>query len=157
MPLNGVLTAVQAKIMNNLNYALGNFTNTSSYGNVPSNTNNTNNANINNNTSLQNEKLLANLTYINFNLVKLLGLTIININRIHLFWNYILETVNLLSSNSMNNRFSNTLSKFTIEILIQIIITILTQYKYNQKLENNNQFNEKEIQITIFKPIFFFK
>ena len=156
MPLNGVLTAVQAKIMNNLNYALGNFTNTSSYGNVPSNTNNTNNANINNNTALQNEKLLANLTYINFNLVKLLGLTIININRIHLFWNYILETVNLLSSNSMNNRFSNTLSKFTIEILIQIIITILTQYKYNQKLENNNQFNEKEIQITIFKPIFTF-
>ncbi len=90
MPLNGVLTAVQAKIMNNLNYALGNFTNTSSYGNVPSNTNNTNNANINNNTALQNEKLLANLTYINFNLVKLFGLTIININRIHLFWNYIL-------------------------------------------------------------------
>jgi hypothetical protein len=54
----------------------------------------------------------------------------------------------------MNNRFSNTLSKFTIEILIQIIITIITQYKYNENLKNNNQFNKKEIQITVFKPIF---
>ena len=152
MPLNGVLTAVQAKIMNNLNYALGNFTNTSSYSNVPSNNNNTNNANINNNAALQNEKLLTNLTYINFNLVKLLGISIININRIHLFWNNIVDMVNLLCSNSMNNRFSNTLSKFTIEILIQIIITIITQYKCKD-LKDNSQFSEKEIQITIFKPI----
>ena len=158
MPLNGVLTAVQAKIMNNLNYALGNFTNTSSYSNVAqnSNTNNNNNLNINNSAAVQNEKLLANLTYINFNLVKLLCLTIININRVHLFWNIIIDTVNLLCSNSMNNRFSNTLSKFTIEILIQIIITIITQYKYNEKNNDNQQFNDKELQITIFKPIFSF-
>ena len=156
MPLNGVLTAVQTKIMNNLNYALGNFTNTSSVGNVPSSINNTNNININNNVVLQNEKLLANLTFINFNLVKLLGLTIININRIHLFWNNILDMVNLLCSNSMNNRFSNTLSKFTIEILIQIIITIITQYKYNKNIEIRKEFNEKEIQITVFKPILSF-
>ena len=158
MPLNGVLTAVQAKIMNNLNYALGNFTNTSSYGNILINTNNNiNNANSNINLALQNEKLLANLTYINFNLVKLLGLTIININRIHLFWNNILDIVNLLCSNSMNNRFSNTLSKFTIEILFQIIIIIITQYKYNNNnIGANKQFNEKEIQITVFKPILSF-
>lgn len=158
MQLNGVLSAAQTKIMNNLNYVLGNFTNnnpntnTSSVSNVPTTTNN---ATINpNNASLQNEKLLANLTYINFNLVKLLGLTIININRVHLFWNTIIDIVDLLCSNSMNNRFSNTLSKFTIEILIQIVITIITQYKYNENLNNNNQFNKKEIQVTVFKPIF---
>ena len=89
-------------------------------------------------------------------MVKLLGLTIININRIHLFWNIIIDTVNLLSSNSMNNRFSNTLSKFTIEILIQIIITILTQYKYKENENIDKQFENKELQVTIFKPIFTF-
>ena len=158
MQLNGVLSAAQTKIMNNLNYVLGNFsnqnTNTSSVSNVPnSSVNNVNNTNTNN-ASFQNEKLLTNLTYINFNLVKLLGLTIININRVHLFWNTIIDTVDLLCSNSMNNRFSNTLSKFTIEILIQIIITIITQYKYNENIKNNNPFNKKEIQVTVFKPIF---
>ena len=159
MQLNGVLSAAQTKIMNNLNYVLGNFsnnTNTSSISNIPTNANNTNSNNNNSNNNiaaLQNEKLLANLTYINFNLVKLLSLTIINIKRIHLFWNVILDIVNLLCSNSMNNRFSNTLSQFTIEILIQIIIAIMTQYNYNEKYK---QFNKKEIQITIFKPIFAF-
>ena len=155
MQLNGVLSAAQTKIMNNLNYVLGNFTNntnTSSISNIPTNVNNTI---TNNNASLQNEKLLANLTYINFNLVKLLSLTIINIKRIHLFWNVIIDIVNLLSSNSMNNRFSNTLSKFTIEILIQIIISIINQYKCNES-KHYKQFGKKEIQITIFKPIFTF-
>ena len=158
--LNGVLSAAQAKIINNLNYVLGNNTtnvsstnNINSIGNVATNT--PNNTNVNN-ASIQNEKLVTNLTYINFNLVKLLGLTIININRIHLFWNIIIDTVNLLSSNSMNNRFSNTLSKFTIEILIQIIITILTQYKYKENENIDKQFESKELQVTIFKPIFTF-
>ena len=157
MQLNGVLSAAQAKIMNNLNYVLGNFTNTntSSVSNVPTNVNTNTNTNSNK-AAIQNEKLLANLTYINFNLVKLLGLAIININRIHLFWNILLDTVNLLCSNSMNNRFSNTLSKFTIEILIQIILAILTLYKYPDNSENNKQFDKKEIQVTIFKPVFSF-
>ena len=157
MQLNGVLSAAQAKIMNNLNYVLGNFTNTntSSVSNVPTNVNNNTTTNANK-SAIQNEKLLANLSYINFNLVKLLGLAIININRIHLFWEILLDTVNLLCSNSMNNRFSNTLSKFTIEILIQIIIVIITQYKHPQNSEKYKQLDKREIQITIFKPIFTF-
>ena len=164
--LNGVLSAAQTKIMNNINYVLGitnyNNNNTISNTTLNSNTNtnvsnnNNNNINISNNIFIQNEKLMANLSYINFNLVKILYLTIININRIHLFWDIIIETTNLLCSNSMNNRFSNTLSKFTIEILIKIIITIITQYKCNNT--KNKNFSSNELQITIFKPIYtFFK
>ena len=116
--LNGVLSAAQTKIMNNINYVLG-TTNCNNKTTIPnttlnSNTNinvSNNNINITNNISIQNEKLMANLSYINFNLVKILYLTIININRINLFWDIIIETTNLLCSNSINNRFSNTLSK----------------------------------------------
>ena len=157
--LNGVLSVAQTKIMNNINYVLGitstNNNNTITNTNINNNTNiSNNNTNPANNIAVQNEKLLANLSYINFNLIKILCLTIININRIHMLWDTIIETVNLLCSNSINNRFSNTLSKFTIEILIQIIITTLTQYKIEEK-ENKN-FSKKEIQITLFKPIFTF-
>ena len=160
--LNGVLSAAQTKIMSNINYVLGigNYNNANNQKandttNTHINTNITSNNNTNtNNAFIQNEKLLANLAYINFNLIKLLCLTIININRVHLFWDTIIETVNLLCSNSMNNRFSNILSKFTIEILTQIIITIILQYK-SQEI-NNNFFSEKEIQITTFKPIYSF-
>ena len=162
--LNGVLSAAQTKIMNNINYVLGitnyNNNNTISNTTLNSNTNtnvsnnNNNNINISNNIFIQNEKLMANLSYINFNLVKILYLTIININRIHLFWDIIIETTNLLCSNSMNNRFSNTLSKFTIEILIKIIITIITQYKCDNT--KNKNFSSNELQITIFKPIYTF-
>ena len=160
--LNGVLSAAQTKIMNNINYVLGitNYNNnTKTNDNMNNNinvniANNNNNNSSNNNAFIQNEKLLANLAYINFNLIKILCLTIININRVHLFWDTIIDTVNLLCSNSINNRFSNTLSKFTIEILTQIIITIILQYK--QTNLNNNIFSNKEIQITIFKPIYSF-
>ena len=160
--LNGVLSAAQTKIMNNINYVLGitNYNNNTKTNDNMNNNINVNIANNNNNNSssnnafIQNEKLLANLAYINFNLIKILCLTIININRVHLFWDTIIDTVNLLCSNSINNRFSNTLSKFTIEILTQIIITIILQYK--QTNLNNNIFSNKEIQITIFKPIYSF-
>ena len=156
--LNGVLSVAQIKIMNNINYVLGitNSNNNTTISNTPSNNNNSNNNNINsaNNASAQYEKLLANLTYINFNLIKILSLTIININRVHIFWNTIVDFVNLLCSNTMNNRFNNNLSKFTIEILVQIIITIILQY--NPKENTNKSFSKNEIQITIFKPIFSF-
>ena len=162
--LNGVFSAAQTKIMNNINYVLGitNYNNNNNYTNMVNT--NINNANINisnnnnivniNNASIQNEKLLANLAYINFNLIKILCLAIININRVPLFWDTIIETVTFLCSNSMNNRFSNILSKFTIEILVQIIIEILLQYKHNNN--ENKIFSNNEIQITIFKPIFSF-
>ena len=155
--LNGVLS-VGPKIMNNINYVLG-ITSTNNPTTTNTNTNNninvTNTINMNiNNTAIQNEKLLANISYIIFNLIKILYLTLININRIHIFWDTIIETVNLLCSNSINNRFSNTLSKYTIEILIQIIITVLSQYKPKEK--GNKYFTENEIQITLFKPIFSF-
>ena len=160
--LNGVLSVAQTKIMNNINYVLGitsvnnntTITNTNMNNNSVNTPSNNNIITTTNNAAIQNEKLLANLSYINFNLIKILCLTIININRIHLIWDTILDTVNLLCSNSINNRFSNTLSKFTIEILIQIIITILTQYK--EKEIANKNFTEKEMQITVFKPIFSF-
>ena len=163
--LNGVLSAAQTKIMNNINYVLGitNVNNNTTISNTNLNNNNTNapNNNTNNNTinnmntaAVQNEKLVANLSYINFNLIKILCLTIININRVHMLWDTILDTVNLLCSNSINNRFSNTLSKFTIEILIQIIITTLSQYKIKEK--GNKNFTKNEIQITLFKPVFSF-
>ena len=160
--LNGVLSAAQTKIMNNINYVLGitNVNNNTTITNTNLNNNNTNAPNTNNiintinSAAIQKEKLGANLTYINFNLIKILCLTIININRIHMLWDTILDTINLLCSNSINNRFSNTLSKFTIEILIQIIISTLSEYKIKEK--GNKNFTKNEIQVTIFKPIFSF-
>ena len=130
--------------------------NISAIGNLNANSNsisatNTMNTNMLIQNNQKNELLLSNITFINFNLVKLLHISIININRIDLLWKILTDTANLLSSNSINNRFSNTLSKFTIEILIQIIIIILS--KYNKK-DNNQSFNEKEIQVTIFKPVY---
>ena len=75
--LNGVLSAAQTKIMSNINYVLGigNYNNANNQKandttNTNINTNITSNNNTNtNNAFIQNEKLLANLAYINFNLI----------------------------------------------------------------------------------------
>ena len=104
------------------------------------------------NTNFQNEKIMTMLSNINFNLVKIFGITIIYIKRIPQFWDKIINIINLFSrsleSKHKNNIFINTIWKFTIEILSYIIITVLLHYQ--PSAENNNNFNEKKIQTTLF-------
>ena len=107
------------------------------------------------NVNFLNEKILINSSNINFNLVKILGIAIININRIHLFWDKILSIVKLFSIElSEKNNFSDTIIKFFLDLLSYIIITILIKYKIKDEDEKdqNNMFNKKNIQTNIFTP-----
>jgi len=107
------------------------------------------------NVNFLNEKILLNSSNINFNLVKILGIAIININRIHLFWDKILSIVKLFSFDlSEKNNFSDTIIKFFMDLLSYIIITILIKYKIKDEDEKDekNLFNNKNIQTNIFSP-----
>lgn len=107
------------------------------------------------NVNFLNEKILLNSSNINFNLVKILGIAIININRIHLFWDKILSIVKSFSFElSEKNNFSDTIIKFFLDLLSYIIITILIKYKIKEEDEKDekNLFNNKNIQTNIFSP-----
>ena len=104
------------------------------------------------NVNFQNEKILMNLSNINFNLVKILGIVIINTKRINLLWDKIISIVKLLALElNEENNYSNTIFKFTIDLLGYIVISILI--KHNKKVEENDEFfNDKNMQNNIFTP-----
>ena len=107
------------------------------------------------NINFQNEKILINSSNINFNLVKILGIFIININRINLFWDKIVSIIKLFAFDlNEENNFSNTIFKFAIDLLGYIVITILNKYKIKEEDEKDekNIFNKKNIQNNIFSP-----
>ena len=110
-------------------------------------------SNINRN--FQNEKILINLSNINFNLVKILSIVIININRINLIWDKIVSLVKLFAFElKEENNFSNTILKFNSDMLGYIIINILIKYKNIKIIEDNEKsvFNIKNYQDNIFIP-----
>ena len=104
------------------------------------------------NYNFQNEKISMNLSNINFNLVKIFGIVIINIKRINLLWDKILSLIKLFAFEiNEENNYSNTLFKFTIDLLGYIIITILI--KCDKKMEEKEEFfNNKNLQINLFNP-----
>ena len=115
------------------------------------------------NINFQNEKLLINLSNINFNLVKILGIVIININRINLLWDKILSIIKLFAFDlNEENTYSNTILKFTIDLLGYIVIDILHKFTLNKNInkdtneindeDDNNIFSLKNIQFTLFTP-----
>ena len=107
------------------------------------------------NINFQNEKIALNLSNINFNLVKILGIAIININRINLLWNKLLSIIKLFAFESNEeNDYYNTILKFTVEFLGYIIITILIKYNDIKIIEEDEKgiFNEKNIQSNLFIP-----
>ena len=107
------------------------------------------------NRNFQNEKILINLSNVNFNLVKILSIVIININRINLLWDKILSLVKLFAFElNEENNFSNTILKFNCDLLGYIIINILIKYK-NIKIDEKDEksiFNVKNYQDSIFIP-----
>jgi hypothetical protein len=64
------------------------------------------------------------ITYIHFNLTKLLELSVINVKRIHTFWDIIVATVNYITSKNLTN-----ISRFALDVLTIIDLFILAQYK----------------------------
>ena len=115
---------------------------------------------VNFNINFQNEKLLINLSNINFDLVKILGIAIININRINILWEKIVSIIKLFSFDLIEeNTYSNTILKFTIDLLGYIIIAVLIKFNFNKNInkddnneDENNFFNLKNIQFTLFNP-----
>ena len=94
------------------------------------------------------------LTYLNFNLVKILECGVINVNRIYLIWDDIVDVINMIISNSNNNIDDNKLIKFTIDALTIIIIWIILKYKANENNNNkDDNFSKLNWQNTIFNPI----
>ena len=110
----------------------------------------------NNINDINNNNQSTILTYLNFNLVKILECGVINVNRIYLIWDDIVDVINMIIINTKNNINDNKLTKFTIDALTIIIIWIILKYKPK---ENNNDkddhFSIINWQNTIFTPIFY--
>ncbi len=110
--------------------------------------------NLNNSIELDNNNQSTILTFLNFNLVKILECAVINVNRIHLIWDDIVEVINMITINSKASSSSNKLTKFTIDALTIIIIWIVLKYRADENDNNpNNNFSNTKWQNTIFNPI----
>ena len=106
------------------------------------------------NINFQNNIIMMSLSSINFNLVKILEITIINIQRIDLIWDKILSVINLFSTKlNQENDFSETIFKFTIDLLIHIIIHVLLKFNLKKEEIKNLNFAEKNIQSYLLSPI----
>jgi hypothetical protein len=77
------------------------------------------------------------ITYLHFNLTKMLELSVINVNRIEGFWDIVIEVVTYICSKNINN-----ISRFSLDCLTIIDMFILTQYKC--KSQNNDDLNNEE-------------
>ena len=108
------------------------------------------------NINFQNNIVMINLSNINYNLVKILEIAIINIQRINLVWDTILSTVKLFANElRQENNYSETIFKFTIELISCIIVNVLLKFNYqeNKRDEKNYEnFNEKKIQTYLLTP-----
>ena len=115
---------------------------------------NSDNKTLNNIIDINNNDQSTILTFLNFNLVKILECGVINVKRIHLIWDDIVDVINMITINSKASSSSNKLTKFTIDSLTIIIIWIVLKYKAD---ENNNDpknnFSVLKWQNTIFEPI----
>ena len=119
--------------------------------NIESNVDNKDNKISKFNINFQNSEIIVNLSNINFNLVKILEISIINISRIDLILDKINSIIKLFSLQiNQNNSFTNTLFKFTVEALAYLIIHILIKFKIKDNINNNDK---KDInQNDIFSP-----
>ena len=61
--------------------------------------------------------------YVNFNLTKLLELAVINVNRIPLFWDSIINLITFIAQKNANN-----ISRFSLDCLTIIVMFLLSQY-----------------------------
>ena len=106
------------------------------------------------NANFQNNIIMTNLSNINFNFVKILEISIINIKRINLIWEKILSIIKLFSAElTQENDYSDSILKFTVEILISIIIHILLKFNYKNEENIDENFSEKKIQKYVLSPI----
>jgi hypothetical protein len=101
--------------------------------------------------------------YINFNLTKLLELAVINIQRIPLFWEGIIDLIEFIANKNASN-----ISRFSLDCLTIINMFLLTGYETNKSDKETNNQNDENIdnkiknknnnwdsdnwQNTIFKP-----
>lgn len=96
----------------------------------------------------------TNKTSLQFNLIKILELTIININRIDIIWDKVGEIIELISMKNISN-----ISKFTIDILGIIIIFSLRKFKKRKTSESKGdetsklEKEENNTQKLLFSPL----
>jgi len=85
-------------------------------------------------------------TYLHFNLIKILEISVINVKRIESFWDVIVNIIQLISSKSLSN-----ISRFSLDVLTIIDLFILTHYKPLQQ-ENSTEWDKEKWQNTIISP-----
>ena len=109
------------------------------------------------NINFQNNMIMTNLSNINFNLVKILEISIINMQRINLIWDKILSIIKLFAFELKHkNNFAETIFKFTVDLLSYIIVNILIKFNYNEEKKeekNYENFIEKKIQPYLLSPL----
>jgi hypothetical protein len=81
-------------------------------------------------------------TYLHFNITKMLEISVINVKRIHVFWDLIVKIVNFICIKNIAN-----ISRFSLDCLTIIILYIITQYE-----TTNDDWNSENWQKTIFQP-----
>lgn len=93
-------------------------------------------------------------TFLQFNLIKILELTIVNINRIDIIWDKVGKIIELISMKNISE-----VSKFTIDILGIIIIFSLRTFKQRKTSESKGEENikiekeENNTQKLLFSPL----
>ena len=106
------------------------------------------------NANFQNNIIMTNLSNVNFNLVKILEISIINIKRIYLIWEKIISIVKLFTSElTQENDYTDSIFKFSIELIINVIIHILLKFDYKNEEKVDDNFSEKKVQAYVLSPI----
>lgn len=85
-------------------------------------------------------------TYLHFNLTKLLELSVINVRRIHIFWNTIVQIINFLCSKNLTN-----ISRFSLDVLTIIDLFIIVQYKPIKRIDEDILSEENSLQKWTFE------
>ncbi len=83
-------------------------------------------------------------TYIHFNLTKLLEISVINIKRIHFFWDLVVSMVTFICTKNLTH-----ISRFSLDVLTIIDLFIIVQYK---PIDFNSDWTSENWQKTIIEP-----
>lgn len=85
-------------------------------------------------------------TYLHFNLTKLLEISVINVKRIHAFWDVIVALINFICSKNLTN-----ISRFSLDVLTIIDLFVIIQYRPDPQTINA-PWSRDNWQKTLFSP-----
>ena len=85
-------------------------------------------------------------TYLHFNLIKLLEISVVNVKRIYNFWETVVNVIEVISSKSLSN-----ISRFSLDVLTIIDLFILTHYNTWDD-STTLEWTRENWQMTIISP-----